>query len=219
MFGALIGAGASLLGSALSSRSSDKANRMSMDMAKHGISYKVADAKSAGIHPLYALGASTSSPSFQATDYSGIAHAGQQLAGAFGIDKEIKKAQLEQIKAQTRKINSDAVATSLEASKNMAQHNQIRGIGSPRTATLPGHDVASLDEKVNPTVLPFGNKLVPKRGRTTVQSLEDYYGELVSLPAGVFAAIEDMINTYGLNRRYNYIKKRLNSSTNGGGSW
>lgn len=217
---AAISAGGSLLGSILGGRSTDKANKMQMALAKHGITYRVRDAQDAGIHPLYAIGAPSISSSFQASDYSGVARAAEHVASSrSSLDNEIKKAQLEQIKAQTRKINSDAVATSVIASKNMADANRVRGIGSPRSVTLAGHEAASADERVHNVVMPFGKKVIPVRGRTSVNTLEDYYGDLVSLPAGVASAVEDLINTYVLGRKYDYVKKRLNRSTGGGSSW
>lgn len=70
--GPLVSAGASLLGGIQGKKSSEQAQRDQMwwsalqmqqqkDFAQQGIRWKVEDAKAAGIHPLFALGASTSS--------------------------------------------------------------------------------------------------------------------------------------------------------------
>lgn len=79
MLDALITAGASLLGNMLKSNTDDKNMQMQMqfnqqqnalaqqnialqkDFAQHGISWKVADAQAAGLHPLAAMGANTTS--------------------------------------------------------------------------------------------------------------------------------------------------------------
>lgn len=72
MLGALIGAGASLLGGIMGRDSQREANaanermaqeniRLQREFAQQGIQWKVADAKAAGISPLYALGAGTTS--------------------------------------------------------------------------------------------------------------------------------------------------------------
>lgn len=65
MLGALVGAGASLIGGLLGKSSTEKANaqniRLQKQFAQEGIRWKVEDAKKAGIHPLYALGAQTHS--------------------------------------------------------------------------------------------------------------------------------------------------------------
>lgn len=73
MIGSLISAGASLLGGLFGKSSADKAADLNAQMAErniamqrefaqNGIQWKAEDAKKAGIHPLYAMGAST--PSF-----------------------------------------------------------------------------------------------------------------------------------------------------------
>lgn len=62
---ALIGAGASILGGMLGQKGQDKQaalNRQTqLDYAQNAIQWKSADAKAAGIHPIYALGAPTHS--------------------------------------------------------------------------------------------------------------------------------------------------------------
>lgn len=70
--GALIGGGATLLGGLLGSKSAKDANEqnaeaarqsaeLQKEFAKNGVRWKVEDAKKAGVHPLYALGANTHS--------------------------------------------------------------------------------------------------------------------------------------------------------------
>ncbi len=65
MIGALIGAGASLLGGLMGKKSAEKQAaqniKMQKEFAQTGIQWKVKDAEKAGIHPLYALGAQTHS--------------------------------------------------------------------------------------------------------------------------------------------------------------
>lgn len=88
----LLALGAGLLGAGLSYKahkktiaSQEKANEMNIqlqkDFAKHGISWKVQDAKDAGLHPLAALGAQTMSfsPSSVGGDYSGLERVGQYI--------------------------------------------------------------------------------------------------------------------------------------------
>lgn len=62
---ALIAAGAALAGGMLSSKSQSDANKANIkyqkQFAQEGIQWRVADAEKAGIHPLYALGAQTTS--------------------------------------------------------------------------------------------------------------------------------------------------------------
>src|SRR5262245_6914522 len=83
-----IAAASQIAGGIMGSENTRKLTHEQMDMqrefAQHGIQWKVEDAKRAGIHPLYALGASTSSPSpvhVQGGDY-GISAAGQDVSRA-----------------------------------------------------------------------------------------------------------------------------------------
>lgn len=65
MLGSLISAGASLLGGVLGRKSTAKANKENIanqeEFAKNSIRWRVEDAKAAGVHPVYALGAPTMS--------------------------------------------------------------------------------------------------------------------------------------------------------------
>jgi len=85
MLGAILGAGASLLGSWMNSKSQDKNIQLQKDFAQSGIQWRVADAKKAGVHPLYALGASTTSFSPVSVGGGlgdGISAAGQNIGRA-----------------------------------------------------------------------------------------------------------------------------------------
>lgn len=72
MLGALIGAGASLIGGLINRKDTKDANKaaeahalrqeaLQKEFAQSGIQWKVKDAEAAGVHPLYALGANTMS--------------------------------------------------------------------------------------------------------------------------------------------------------------
>lgn len=138
---------ASTVGSYFSGKSAQKrqdamAERqiaLQREFAQSGIQWKVADAKKAGIHPLYALGAQTTS--FQpisvgssSTDFSGLASAGQDIGRAIdstrgsgeratALQQSIAAAQLDGIK-----IDNDIKRAEL-ASKLAT--NTVRGPGMP----------------------------------------------------------------------------------------
>lgn len=91
--GALISAGANLLGGAMSSAATREANQASRqlaydninlqkDFATSGIRWKVEDAKRAGIHPIYALGASTPSFSPVSANFAADNSMGNAMAAA-----------------------------------------------------------------------------------------------------------------------------------------
>jgi len=78
---------ASGIGGAISSsKAAEKSYRQQKEFAQNGIQWKVADAKEAGIHPLYALGANTHSFAPVAVGntnpLSGLAEAGQDISRA-----------------------------------------------------------------------------------------------------------------------------------------
>lgn len=105
--GLAIGAGAQLLGGVLANKAIKDTNAqnyaMNKEFAQHGIRWKVADAKAAGIHPLAALGTQTNSPTvaLQADDQMGQAMSatGQQIMNmamqneALASDAEVKRTQ------------------------------------------------------------------------------------------------------------------------------
>jgi len=94
------------------------------EFAQHGISWKVADAKAAGINPLAALGASTSSFSNIVGDNSlgqGIAAAGQDMsrAAAANSSRVLRAADLDAklTEAKINNVNADTIRQQAEASK------------------------------------------------------------------------------------------------------
>lgn len=87
--GAAIAAGASALGGALSNRANRKAmarqEAFQREFAQHGVRWRVEDAKQAGVHPLYALGAQLPSASPMVIPDSmgpALSEAGQSLGSA-----------------------------------------------------------------------------------------------------------------------------------------
>lgn len=86
LLAAALGAGGSLLAGKMGTDSQEKANRENIafqkEFAQHGIKWRVQDAEDAGIHPLAALGAQTTSfsPSSVGGDYSYIDKMGQDIS-------------------------------------------------------------------------------------------------------------------------------------------
>lgn len=79
----ILGAAGSVIGSIFGKSEADQNVKMQKQFAQQGIQWKVADAKKAGIHPLYALGAQTHSFAPVQTGISeNLASAGQSLGRA-----------------------------------------------------------------------------------------------------------------------------------------
>lgn len=142
MLGALIGAGASLLGGFMGSKSQEKAAakqaELQKEFAQSGIQWKVADAKKAGISPLYALGANTTS--YQPTSVGGdplsesLSQSGQQIGRAIDATR-----------------SNSAKAEALATTAAQAQIDGIRLDNDIKRATL-----ASAITRNNPTGLAPG---------------------------------------------------------------
>ena len=81
----------------------EKANATNLDIAKNGISYKVADAEKNGFSPLAALGAQgiqsgiVSAPQVQAADYSGLSSFSTSMFNSL-LQKDTSEKQIEETK-------------------------------------------------------------------------------------------------------------------------
>lgn len=95
---ALIAGGAAIVGGMMANRSAKKQqsqmDETQREFAQHGIRWKVADAKAAGVHPLFALGQGGTAPYTPSqvipNDY-GIAEAGSQAASAMNASRNQKQ--------------------------------------------------------------------------------------------------------------------------------
>lgn len=146
VWGSIISAGASLAGSLLGKSSADKAHDAQMElggqslalqreMAQNGIRWRVADAKAAGLHPLYALGAQpfNSSPvSYIPGDTSGIsaglAQAGQDIGRAVDATRTTEERQATRL---------DALQLERAELENDLLRSQIAKINSPAMPPMP----------------------------------------------------------------------------------
>lgn len=140
--GPAIAAAGSILGGLFGRKSQKEANDQNVayqrEFAQHGISWRVEDAKRAGLHPLFALGGSgaTFTPSVQPVmDGQNIARAAQ-AAGDFIGSREITAAQLDAVKASAAKDWALASAADSEAARlrqsQIVPVAQSFGIGDPR---------------------------------------------------------------------------------------
>lgn len=95
IFSSIIGAGASLLGGLMGKDSAEDAAKknaaLQREFAQNSIQWKAADAKKAGIHPVYAMGAPTYTPSSVHTGDNSIgaamASAGQDIGRAIDVTR------------------------------------------------------------------------------------------------------------------------------------
>lgn len=161
--GALIGGAASLTGGlmgrdahkdAAAQNAAQAAANMAMqrEFAQHGIRWKVEDAKAAGIHPLYALGANT--PSFSPVSLgavpdnsmpSAMADIGQNISRAVSATRTGAEKQIAEINLASARANLDG-----QLIDNQIKQRQLSqmGTGAPSfpgsTNFIPGQGNSGL---------------------------------------------------------------------------
>ncbi|UDN67573.1 DNA pilot protein [robinz microvirus RP_56] len=178
MLGALIAAGASLAGAYLSSKSQKETSQQSMQqsyelqkkMIGEGFHEKVKAAKEAGISPLYALGAPTTSfaPSSIGTSGigPGVADAGQHIGRAITATEGAKgrasvlATELAQTQIEGLKLDNDIKRTELLSRNNLrTQPGQPPGVSDiDTTPMVAGQGDAAAKIKLQKEIAPAGSQ-------------------------------------------------------------
>lgn len=162
------------------------------------IRWRVADAKAAGVHPLFALGASigASPPITGGSSYGPSAGSRSPQ-----VDQDLRAAQLEQVRAQTRQANAAAAADfalaqarASEVKRNEVVSNvrqdlqfvvprprrkpEVLGTSHPRHALLPSGHVISLPRGLT--------------GQEGEDLFSDIGGNIVGLHYGLATILENL---------------------------
>lgn len=179
MIGDIISGVGSVIGGLFGDDDAKKNRQMQMDLAKNNIQYKVADAKKAGVHPLYALGAPSanfnpvSSPMGQS-----IQNASQSFGKAVSsnYEKQLQQKNLENIQADIdlKKARTMGFIGEYKDSSNVAR--------APQTGRTGGNDM----DYVNPQAtknIPIGKgaSITTDKNVADAQTLEDRYAEWANL--------------------------------------
>lgn len=132
--GALIGAGGNLLGGLMGSSDAAKNRAMQKEFAKNGIRWRVEDAKAAGLHPLYALGANLPSYSpVQSEAPAQLAEMGQNIGRAVQATQTAKERERTQLELDLLRSQVDEskerIAASM-AARNAQAATQSAGMGT-----------------------------------------------------------------------------------------
>lgn len=166
------------------------------EFAQSGIRWKVEDAHAAGVHPLFALGASTSSYAPQSIGMENeMAHLGKGLAD---MGADVSRA----AQAQTTKSERAAVvardAIALEGMqldndiKRASLASALQKLNSPGT----GPGIPEDDSSKRPPLLMGGKKWDTDPSTSNVEDFEKRYGE----PAEWFAAPGVVLNDAKRNK-------------------
>jgi hypothetical protein len=182
-----------------SDHDANKANQqMQYDFAQKGIQWKVKDAKKAGIHPLYAMGASTQSPSFkvdgQGDNIRNIAdklvnRELQQLQKRnIEADIALKMARASEVSRRSQNMNSQQDADVVRAGEIV----QPGAIATPKSKPLKKPTKLELRDSLEGTQVktPGGNFTIGPE--TPISIIEETYGQIISEVLGVWKAFSDL---------------------------
>lgn len=186
--------------------------QMQKEFAQQGIRWKVEDAKAAGIHPLYALGAS--SHSFSPVSIGSLPESNYSSTfGAMGQDlsRAVNATRTQDEREQA--FTDTARSLELEGKKldNDIKRAQIASSTARLTQTPNPPLPAELPQKEPEGVsrLYSGGPLEADRGVSDAQEWENRYGELADWLIGPYIMYKDYIANYSLRpeRRVNLWEK------------
>lgn len=200
MLPALLAAGASILGGVLGNKSREKAAQreyqQQKEFAQSGIQWKVEDAKKAGIHPVYALGAPTTSYAPQSVggpDYNFLADAGQNIGRAIDSTRsnpakaEALALTASQIQLEGLQLDNEIKRAQLASAVALARQGSTPGLPSVLTTAdvmgMPGQgDSPQIDRFMPPELMTsireHGIRQPVSPYWSNAQTYEDRYGEL-----------------------------------------
>lgn len=212
--GSLIGAGASLIGGIMGKDSAeDNAARqaaLQKQFAKEGIQWKVEDAKKAGVHPLYALGASTHSYSpVSISDPlpSAIAEAGNTVGR--GVHASMNAADrggaavLQKLAIDRARLQNDQLRLDLIASQNklLTQAGTAKPMGS--VVPLEGSPDAA------PRLLVGGEPMTIDQSWSNAEEFTKRYGEGADWIYGPRIWLNDLAKSGAYRTSHEGLRKRF----------
>lgn len=230
--GAAISAGASLVGGAMNRRAQKKANRQAQyqfdQQMDYSIQRRVADAKKAGIHPLYALGASPgASPTIMAGQHdsgSAISDAGAAIGSGLAAHarnkQEMRAAELErirllelnaaQIQAQKASANADN-ALAMQRLSDMKRAEQATNYmrKAPDPNAIPETKLHDPGKKGSLTT-PYGGTLHQRSKRSWADDWSARYGEPGEWIGGILGLLQDVgsyVGNWQADRVEDYQRK------------
>lgn len=201
MFGDLISGGVKLIGGLMGKEDAEDNRKAQQDMAAQniqlqkdfaqaGIRWKVNDAKEAGIHPLYALGATTHnfSPVSIGNDASSplgdaLSSAGQDIGRAVNSTMTLpeRTASLEASMAQTEGVRLDNEIKKTQLASGLQKLGQAQA--TPPSPSLVGDGSAPFDvpeknkSEERPPLMLFGRRVNTPSGTSPMKAWEDQIGD------------------------------------------
>lgn len=188
--GPLISGGLGILGGKLSddaSASEAAKNRaLQREFAQHGVRWKAEDAKRAGLHPLFAMGAPTMSPAVSMPDVGGVGRGLAQMGQ--DVSRSIAATRSREDRLRARMLEAQIEGQELE---NMGQRLRNRAEAKSQLgAGIPLSQMPVVAEPLGPVKYDSeGNRIFPLPGRGTLkwpmkysqaQEIEDTFGDVMA---------------------------------------
>lgn len=194
ILGAIGGLAGSVVDGLFGDSAADKQADLQMEFAKNGIRWKVKDAIKSGIHPLYALGAQTTSYQPVSVGGTDFANAGQNIGSAIhamttpkeksdGFHKTVQGLTLEKMGLENEVLRSQLRLIDQPG----------RGPGMPGPALIDGQ--GSTSGKVYHAGGTGGLSIEVNPANTPAQKIEDQYSEIPANVAGTLNVVDDMMRT------------------------
>lgn len=197
MLGSLISAGASLLGGMLNRKSAEEANaanaaqaaaniQLQKDFAQQGIRWKVDDAKAAGIHPLYALGANTTSFApvsvgavADTSMGNALASSGQDISRAINSTRTTpeKVAAINATKLQMEGLQLDNDIKRTTIASSLQRLAQAKTPPSPTLGEGSIFDTGTAKIEPRPPLMMGGARLRTDPDTSPMKAYEDQFGD------------------------------------------
>lgn len=149
--------------------------------AREGIQWRVEDAKRAGIHPLFALGASTQSfsPISVGSDFGGMGQSlGRAVAASANSDERSMQRQGMQLELENKRLQNDILKAKLASDRTVA----ATGSGPPKPK-LTNLTIGGADIRANPAF-------------SDAQEVENRHGDLAGSLYGMASIPADAYFNY-----------------------
>lgn len=223
-FGNVFNAGATILGGLMGDNSSARQNAQNIayqkEFAQKGVQWKVEDAKKAGLHPLYALGANTTS--FSPVPVTGSATGDAIARGAANVVKNMSQAKMNKlqtdlVEAQIQESRSRSIAALAQAKATNAEADFVTK-----------QAIESANKRDQLTIA--GNPIDKDTDWSDTQDMEDRYGDVAGAIYGLAVGGVDAAKTVITkarafhNRNEDFAKKKgliyvRNNNERGQGMW
>lgn len=219
-----IGAGASLLGGYLGREHQEeqraKNEALQREFAQNSITWRVADAKKAGIHPLYAMGAPTMSPAVSVQSdplAASLSSMGQDVSRAVRATSNASEREggdmLQTLALERAGLQNELLRSQI-ASIN-ARTSQGGQVGPPIPTDTP--DTFPVPEKnkseERPPLMLFGQRWNTNPNTSPMKAWEDQYGDEGPIAWGMPIAL--LVNDLKHNTDHNWHPDRWVENTLG----